>query len=296
MAGDAPTAAGGDAAAAVEEPAGEETGDADVEIALVEFCLGNVVSRKWTMELGRVYKVGRKDGGADMEIDHPTLSRRHCSLAVTRDADGDLVLVAVDPGSTNGTYVDKVKLERNVGLTKKLRELKHLAFGECQNGYRVLIRGDTSAGSKRAPGAGVVENKRGGPLSEAQKAQIDRLRRLAASGDDPDDDARGRSGSGRGVKRPSGVAASPAAVAAAAATTGGGSSAGAAGGSRRERRAAAAAERAASGGGSAGGAEAAAAAKKRKGAWREGAARVASDGGKPAAPEAAGIEWPEDWR
>jgi hypothetical protein len=155
-----------------EEVADGESSD-DVQCALVEYVLGNVQTRKWTLALGQTYNVGRKDSGADIEIDHESLSRRHCSLALTR-VESDLVLVVLDKGSTNGTFVDKSRLEKGVGLTKQLADFRFMSFGHCENGYRILTKGSVT----NAKGAACVQNKRGGPLSAEQKAQIERLKRM----------------------------------------------------------------------------------------------------------------------
>lgn len=137
-----------------EDGSGSEAeGDADggkVQCALVEHVRG-IRSRKWTMELGEVYHVGRNGTGAQIEIDHPSMSRRQCSLAITRDPAGSgLVLVALDNGSTNGTFVNKDRLKHGVGLTKALSEIKYLAFGECQNGYRIMVSQGPAAPRERS--------------------------------------------------------------------------------------------------------------------------------------------------
>lgn len=209
-----------------DDDAGDGSGD--VQCALVEYASGKVQTRKWTLELGHPYEVGRKDSGADIEVDHPSLSRRQCTIAVTRDEMGEMTLVLLDPGSTNGTYVDKTRLLKGVGLKKKLSDFQHMSFGECRNGYRILVRGDASppAAAGTADTA-VVEppaeavpgsSKRGGALSEAQKAQLARLSRLA----DFDKKERQKEAAGQGPRTESSGA--------------GGSAAPAAGGTRRERR------------------------------------------------------------
>jgi hypothetical protein len=156
----------------------------DVQCALVEYVLGNVMTRKWTLALGQSYTVGRKESGADIEVDHASLSRRHCSLAVTRgEEDADLTLVVLDQGSTNGTFVDKCRLENGVGLQKKLAEFRFMCFGKCENGYRILVRGGPGESTiKGAAYTGV--NKRGGPLTSEQKAQIARLKKLSGGSAD----------------------------------------------------------------------------------------------------------------
>lgn len=226
----------------VDEDAGD--GADDVQCALVEYTLGKVQTQKWTLQIGQPYEVGRKDSGADVEVDHPSLSRRQCSIAVTRDETGEMVVVILDPGSTNGTFVDKARLKKGVGLTKKLSEFRHISFGECKNGYKILVReapaqpaaaaaaAATAGTAPREPPAGT--NKRGGPLTAAQKAQIARLSRLAAldaQGAGPEEGE--REAPGRRAKTESSGAGGSAAPAAGRA---GGNAAPAAGGSRRERR------------------------------------------------------------
>jgi pSer/pThr/pTyr-binding forkhead associated (FHA) protein len=44
--------------------------------------------------------IGRKGGGADIEIDDPEVSRSHCAIEVRRDA-----ILLHDLRSTNGTYL-----------------------------------------------------------------------------------------------------------------------------------------------------------------------------------------------
>lgn len=56
---------------------GEADEQEDVRCALVEFD-GGSPARKWTLELGRTYEVGRAGGGADIEVDHQSISRRRC--------------------------------------------------------------------------------------------------------------------------------------------------------------------------------------------------------------------------
>jgi len=83
--------------------------------------------------------------------------------------------------------VDKSRLEKGVGLTKKLSELRFLVFGQCENGYRIIVNG--GSGGTNAKGAAIIKekavpassNKRGGPLTADQKAQIERLKRIGGS-------------------------------------------------------------------------------------------------------------------
>lgn len=188
---DAPAGApaGADDARVLAEPEPDED---TLQCALVEYVLGNVQTRKWTLVLGQTYKIGKKETGSDIEIDHESISRRHCSLALTMVED-ELMLVVLDPGSSNGTFVDKCKLEKGVGLTKKLKDFRFMMFGHCENGYRILTRGKAGESSAKGahygadrskrggPGEARAVNKRGGPLSAEQKAQVARLSRLVGT-------------------------------------------------------------------------------------------------------------------
>lgn len=60
---------------------------------------------------GRVLEVGR-DPGCDVYVNHPSVSRRHCRLVPA--AAGAVVLE--DAGSTNGTWVDGVRVTRPTSL------------------------------------------------------------------------------------------------------------------------------------------------------------------------------------
>lgn len=65
----------------------------DIQCALVEYLLRlelfgvwaryvrGIRARKWSFQLGQTYVVGRAGGCVDIEIDHSSLSRKHCSLA-----------------------------------------------------------------------------------------------------------------------------------------------------------------------------------------------------------------------
>mmetsp|Transcript_53357 Transcript_53357/g.116472 ORF Transcript_53357/g.116472 Transcript_53357/m.116472 type:complete len:251 (+) Transcript_53357:62-814(+) len=113
-------------------------GDDEVQCALVEYVRG-IRARKWSFQLGQSYIVGRSGGCVDIEIEHNSLSRKHCSLAITQ-VDDDLILVALDHGSTNGTCINKSRLEKGVGLKMKVADVKHMVFGECENGYKFLVK------------------------------------------------------------------------------------------------------------------------------------------------------------
>ena len=49
--------------------------------------------------------IGRKGGGADIEIDDPEISRLHCSIEVRRDA-----ILLQDLQSKNGTFIDGARV------------------------------------------------------------------------------------------------------------------------------------------------------------------------------------------
>ncbi|CAE7949342.1 Aste57867_24363, partial [Symbiodinium sp. KB8] len=126
---------------AVKEPGkgkGKGKKDDDVKCALVEYVRG-IKARKWTLQLGQTYDVGRAGGCVDVEIDHPSLSRKHCTIAIT-EVDSELILVALDHGSTNGTFINKSRLEKGEGVKMPVVDVKHIVFGECQNGYKFLVK------------------------------------------------------------------------------------------------------------------------------------------------------------
>jgi S-DNA-T family DNA segregation ATPase FtsK/SpoIIIE len=52
------------------------------------------------------FVIGRRGGGADLEIDDPALSRRHAALEVMGH-----VVVLRDLASRNGTFVDDKRVE-----------------------------------------------------------------------------------------------------------------------------------------------------------------------------------------
>eukprot|EP00929_Paragymnodinium_shiwhaense_P054145 TRINITY_DN27138_c0_g1_i1.p1 TRINITY_DN27138_c0_g1~~TRINITY_DN27138_c0_g1_i1.p1 ORF type:complete len:263 (-),score=82.03 TRINITY_DN27138_c0_g1_i1:97-885(-) len=145
--------------------------------ALVEVRNG-LKTRKWSLQLGQKYMVGKAGGSglADIDVDHPSISRRHCELAVTRlpseadEGEGDLIFVAMDGGSTNGTFINKKRMEKGVGIKMRLAEVKYLMFGECENGYQILVRSDEKAPApeKRAAASGVSRRER-----RRQKAEVD---------------------------------------------------------------------------------------------------------------------------
>mmetsp|Transcript_48491 Transcript_48491/g.113634 ORF Transcript_48491/g.113634 Transcript_48491/m.113634 type:complete len:236 (+) Transcript_48491:22-729(+) len=112
--------------------------DDDVQCALVEYVRG-IKARKWTLQLGQTYDVGRAGGCVDVEVDHPSLSRKHCTLAITQ-VDSELILVALDHGSTNGTFINKSRLEKGEGVKMPVADVKHIVFGECPNGYKFLVK------------------------------------------------------------------------------------------------------------------------------------------------------------
>jgi len=295
---------------ASEQCSKEDSGDEEEEqVALVEYVPALGQARKWTLELGQTYTVGRKESGADIEINHPTMSRRQCSLAVTK-TDSELVLVMVDPGSTNGTFVDKRRLEKGVGLKRKLTEFRFMSFGECENGYKFLVckgAGASRRDTKRAAAdADSCQNKRSGPLNAHQKAQIERLKKLAAAD---------RAAASRGESEEAGGELHT-------------ESAG--GGNRRERRRAAAAARASGSGrnsrsrspahgqddewkrkadaalkmgearkrareGGDGARQPGSRRDRSSSSWRSKDITELTKGRTPAA-ESASIEWPEDWR
>eukprot|EP00746_Dinoflagellata_sp_MGD_P006892 gnl/MRDRNA2_/MRDRNA2_113590_c0_seq1.p1 gnl/MRDRNA2_/MRDRNA2_113590_c0~~gnl/MRDRNA2_/MRDRNA2_113590_c0_seq1.p1 ORF type:complete len:250 (-),score=83.25 gnl/MRDRNA2_/MRDRNA2_113590_c0_seq1:85-834(-) len=150
---------------------GENGDDDPLVIALFEYDKG-VKQKKWTLELGTPYVVGRKDSEADVEIDHPTLSRSHCTIMVVCE-ESNIIVNVIDAGSTNGTFVNGKKVGKDAPLILDLKELKHLMFGECQNGYRILARGsiDPSLAAAEAEKRNEEEEARKKKRMEAYEAR-----------------------------------------------------------------------------------------------------------------------------
>eukprot|EP00930_Biecheleria_cincta_P057201 TRINITY_DN43176_c0_g1_i1.p1 TRINITY_DN43176_c0_g1~~TRINITY_DN43176_c0_g1_i1.p1 ORF type:complete len:247 (-),score=58.72 TRINITY_DN43176_c0_g1_i1:6-746(-) len=153
---------------AEEEDAAESTGP-KIDCALVEYVRG-IRARKWSFQFGQTYIVGRTGGCVDIEVDHASLSRKHCSLAVTL-VDSELVFVAMDHGSTNGTFVNKQRLEKGVGLKKNLSEIKYLVFGECENGYKFLVKGEEASNQTKSAAATSEASEAAAP--SAKEKQVD---------------------------------------------------------------------------------------------------------------------------
>lgn len=268
-----------------EEEAAESTAP-KIDVALVEYVRG-IRARKWSFQFGQTYAVGKTGGCVDIEVDHASLSRKHCSLAVTL-VDDELVFVAMDHGSTNGTFVNKQRLEKGVGLKKNLSEIKYLVFGECENGYKFLVKGE-EAGSQKGIAA----------TSEASEAAA---AAAAPSAKDRQVDAWARAEtttSQAGKKRPAPESQGPNCKAPESQ-----------GRNRKERRAAAKDAPGASTSGSAAPESKPAAPEskprkdKSKSGWRSQdalamAERVASKMGTELPKDAGAdlkIEWPEDWK
>mmetsp|Transcript_61990 Transcript_61990/g.100262 ORF Transcript_61990/g.100262 Transcript_61990/m.100262 type:complete len:186 (+) Transcript_61990:29-586(+) len=84
--------------------------------------------------------------------------------------DDVLTLVALDHGSTNGTFVNKKRLEKLVGLTMPVAEVSYMAFGDCENGYRFLLPGKETSGEEKSQSqAGSAGGQSSGSGSEASE-------------------------------------------------------------------------------------------------------------------------------
>lgn len=140
---------GGEGSASDGEGGGDGPAPEGLHWTLVEYVRG-VKAQRWKLELGKIYMVGRNGSEvAQIEVHHASLSRRHCSLAMTLVEDSP-VLVALDHGSANGTFVNKQRLEKEVGLKISINELKYISFGDCPNGYRVLANDGGDSGARDA--------------------------------------------------------------------------------------------------------------------------------------------------
>ncbi|CAK9073217.1 Hypothetical protein (Fragment) [Durusdinium trenchii] len=252
-------------------------GDGDeLSCALVEYVRG-IRARKWSFQLGQSYIVGRAGGCVDIEIDHNSLSRKHCSLAIT-EVEDELILVALDHGSTNGTFINKSRLDKGVGLKMKVADVKHLVFGECENGYKFLVKEPEQpllekSDKGKMPGAG------GASAGPSQcELHVDAWARggAGAGGDEAESKGKGGKGGKGKRKRPGGAAGAGAGAEAKPEKTGP---------NRRERRAAARGETV----------------DNSKSSWRSAAPealaeRVSKKARVPGRSHDVNIEWPEDWK
>ncbi|CAE7191221.1 unnamed protein product [Symbiodinium necroappetens] len=86
--------------------------DDDVKCALVEYVRG-IKARKWTLQLGQTYDVGRAGmNGASLPLS-PEVTTDFCRAQAITQVDSELILVALDHGSTNGTFINKSRLEKD---------------------------------------------------------------------------------------------------------------------------------------------------------------------------------------
>eukprot|EP00441_Pelagodinium_beii_P019763 CAMPEP_0197655004 /NCGR_PEP_ID=MMETSP1338-20131121/39190_1 /TAXON_ID=43686 ORGANISM="Pelagodinium beii, Strain RCC1491" /NCGR_SAMPLE_ID=MMETSP1338 /ASSEMBLY_ACC=CAM_ASM_000754 /LENGTH=253 /DNA_ID=CAMNT_0043230563 /DNA_START=19 /DNA_END=777 /DNA_ORIENTATION=+ len=249
----------------------EEEEGPGIDIALVEYVRG-MRSRKWTIQLGQTYDVGKQGGCVDIEVDHASLSRKHFSLAVTLVED-EPILVAMDH-STHGTFINKSRMEKGNGVKMKVADVRYLVFGECPNGYKFLVKGDASTQKSELKETSSGESQ---TTEDPTKKHVDAW----ARGSSESEGDASKKGEGKGRKRPAQAQESQ-------------------GPSRKERRATGRGE--AEPGGSGDGSKVPARKDKSKSSWRsaEGdtiADRVAAKHGTklPKGGLPADIEWPEDW-
>lgn len=118
-----------------QAPPPEEATDAPRTLAgfLVSY-EGDELGIFWPLYQGRNL-VGRKDAvaGLDIEIDHPTTSSRHAILFA--QARPGRVQIE-DPGSTNGTFINDVRLE--TGTKRELRDGDRVRFGGFVTTVKVI--------------------------------------------------------------------------------------------------------------------------------------------------------------
>lgn len=67
-----------------------------------------------------------------------SLSRSHCSLLMEGSANCKLFLTVEDLGSSNGTFVNGKRLDRECKSTCRHEPGHVLAFGECKDAFRVI--------------------------------------------------------------------------------------------------------------------------------------------------------------
>ncbi len=71
------------------------------------------------------YRIGRRAGANDIVISNPYCSGRHADLAISSDG-----FAIIDVGSTNGTFVNGVKIDANV-KTESYRPASEITFGQA---------------------------------------------------------------------------------------------------------------------------------------------------------------------
>jgi pSer/pThr/pTyr-binding forkhead associated (FHA) protein len=84
--------------------------------------------------------IGRLNGGADIQIDDPEVSRIHCALAVRRE-----VILLQDLGSTNGTYVSGSRV-----LAMQLEPMSTFCIGDTALQIKMLSEKDTASETSNA--------------------------------------------------------------------------------------------------------------------------------------------------
>jgi len=123
--------------------------------SLVEIQQG-VEKQSWPLAVGRTYTVGRSGAGADIEVAHATLSRKHCSILLEGALSRKLFVTVTDLGSTNGTFVNGQRLEPHASSTMRYDPQQCLGFGECKNMFKVVM-GSSSGVSERAAAGSAVD-------------------------------------------------------------------------------------------------------------------------------------------
>lgn len=112
--------------------------------ALVEIRQGAEL-RSWPLIAGRTYTVGRNSCGADIEVDHATLSRKHCSFLLEGVPSHKLFVTVTDLGSTNGTFLNGKRLDKGDISTSSYNPDHIIGFGECKDAFKVVVRDEELA-------------------------------------------------------------------------------------------------------------------------------------------------------
>jgi pSer/pThr/pTyr-binding forkhead associated (FHA) protein len=90
-------------------------------VAWLQLDTGEAEPALWGLKPG-MNTVGRAADSSDIQVDHPTISERHCVIEVTPDG-----VTVQDLGSTNGTFVDGEPVQQAV-----LKSGQKLRFGEVE--------------------------------------------------------------------------------------------------------------------------------------------------------------------
>eukprot|EP01017_Pseudomicrothorax_dubius_P041810 TRINITY_DN6742_c0_g1_i2.p1 TRINITY_DN6742_c0_g1~~TRINITY_DN6742_c0_g1_i2.p1 ORF type:complete len:201 (+),score=55.54 TRINITY_DN6742_c0_g1_i2:90-692(+) len=98
---------------------------------LLELSSSDGSTKKWELECGKEYSIGRLKSAADIVIEHISISRKHAKVTVSKKGS----LSIEDLNSANGTYVDGKKI--GVNQIVILRPGAQIILGECNDSITI---------------------------------------------------------------------------------------------------------------------------------------------------------------